>query len=62
MKVLAPIQEKRRTYEQNPKLAWEVLEAGSAKARSAAQATIELAREAMNMSHAYAAGNAEGAK
>ena len=31
--VLAPIQERRAKYEANPKLAWDILEAGSAKAR-----------------------------
>lgn len=65
MEVLAPIQERRQKYEQNPKLVWEILEAGSAKARVAAQETIEQAREAMNMSHVYAApamGAAEGKK
>ena len=53
MAVLAPIQERRRPFEQNPKLAWDVLEAGSARARIVAQQTIEQAREAMNMSHLY---------
>jgi len=53
MAVLAPIQERRRPFEQNPKLAWDVLEAGSVRARIVAQQTIEKAREAMNMSHLY---------
>ena len=53
MAVLAPIQERRRPYEQNPKLAWDVLEAGSARARVVAQQTIEQAREAMHLSHLY---------
>jgi tryptophanyl-tRNA synthetase len=53
MTVLAPIQERRRPFEQNPKLAWDVLEAGSVRARIVAQQTIEKAREAMNMSHLY---------
>ncbi len=55
MTVLAPIQERRRPFEKNPKLAWDVLEAGSVKARSVAQQTIEKTREAMNMSHVYQA-------
>jgi hypothetical protein len=29
--MLNPIQDRRRTYEQNPKLAWDILEAGSAR-------------------------------
>jgi tryptophanyl-tRNA synthetase len=53
MKVLNPIQQRRRPYEQNPKLAWEVLEAGSARARLVAQETIEKTREAMQISHTY---------
>jgi tryptophanyl-tRNA synthetase len=65
MKVLHPIQERRRKYEDNPKLAWDILEAGSEKARNAAQQTIEQARDAMHMSHAYeapAANSAQGTK
>jgi tryptophanyl-tRNA synthetase len=53
MAVLAPIQERRRPFEHNPKLAWDVLEAGSARARVVAQQTIEETREAMNISHDY---------
>lgn len=65
MKVLHPIQDRRRKYEENPKLAWDILEAGSEKARHAAQVTIEQARDAMHMSHAYeapAANSAQGTK
>ena len=62
MKVLNPIQDRRRKYEENPKLAWDILEAGSERARKAAQETIEQAREAMNLSHKYEAPNAETAK
>ena len=35
--VLRPIQERREKYEANPKLAWDILEDGSAKARAAAE-------------------------
>jgi len=65
MRVLHPIQQRRRPYEQNPKLAWEVLEAGSARARAVAQQTIEKVREAMLISHDYEpprANSAEGGK
>ena len=65
MKVLHPIQERRRKYEENPKLAWDILEAGSERARKSAQETIEQARDAMNMSHAYeapVANSAQGTK
>lgn len=65
MKVLTPFQERRRKYELDPKLAWDILETGSAKARVAAETTLQLAREAMNMSHRYEApiaNSAEGSK
>jgi len=52
---LAPIQERRRKYEANPKAAWDILEAGSRKAESAAETTMEQAREAMHMSRDYEA-------
>ena len=35
--ILNPIQERRRQYENNPKLAWDILEAGSARARQRRQ-------------------------
>ncbi len=53
--VLSPIQERRQKYEADPKLAWDVLEAGSQKAREVAEATMVEAREAANLSHAYEA-------
>lgn len=55
VKVLAPIQERRRKYEDNPKLAWDILEAGSAKARKTAAGTMAEVREAMHLSHTYEA-------
>jgi len=60
--VLAPMQERRMKYEADPKLAWDVLEAGSQKARQAAEATMREAREAANLSHEYESrGSAEEA-
>ncbi len=53
MRVLAPIQERRAKYENNPKRVWDILEAGSAKARGAAEKTMVEARDAMNFSHAF---------
>jgi tryptophanyl-tRNA synthetase len=53
--ILNPIQERRRKYEENPKLAWDILEAGSAKARAAADATLVEVRESMHMSLSYQA-------
>jgi len=52
-KVLEPIQERRAKYEADPKLAWEILEAGSAKARVAAEATMNEVRAATNLSFEY---------
>ncbi len=51
--VLNPIQERRRKYEENPKLAWDILEAGSARARAAADQTLAEVRESMGMSLGY---------
>jgi len=53
VQVLAPIQERRRKYEVNPKLAWDILEAGSQKARAHAEATMRDVRQAMHMSLAW---------
>ena len=51
--VLGPMQERRAKYEADPKLAWDILEQGSAKARARAEATMVEARDAANLSHAY---------
>ena len=51
--VLGPIQERRHKYEADPKLAWDVLEAGSKKAREVAEATMTEARDAANLSYQY---------
>ena len=53
MRVLAPMQERRAKYDNNPKMVWEILEAGSTKARAVAEKTMTEAREAMNFSHDY---------
>ena len=53
--ILNPFQERRRQYENNPKLAWDILEAGSARARKAADHTLVEVREAMHMSLSYQA-------
>jgi tryptophanyl-tRNA synthetase len=37
---LAPIRERRKPYEENPKLVWDVLEDGTGRARNVAQATM----------------------
>ncbi|HEX8816253.1 MAG TPA: tryptophan--tRNA ligase [Terriglobales bacterium] len=53
VQLLVPMQERRRKYEENPRLAWDILEAGSAKARTVASRTMEEVRGAMNMSLKY---------
>ena len=52
---IAPMQERRKKYESDPRVAWDILEAGSAKAQKAAEATMRQARDAMHMSKDYEA-------
>jgi tryptophanyl-tRNA synthetase len=58
MQVLSPMQDRRQKYEQNPRLAWDILESGSERARKEASRTMSQIREAMNMSLDYEAPNA----
>jgi tryptophanyl-tRNA synthetase len=60
--LLAPMQQRRKKYEENPRLAWDILEQGSAKARQVADATMTEVRAAMGMSLQYEAPGAEAAK
>jgi len=53
VKVLNPMQERRKKYEDNPRLAWDILEAGSARARHVADATMGEVRDAMGISLEY---------
>ncbi|MBZ5516757.1 MAG: tryptophan--tRNA ligase [Acidobacteriia bacterium] len=46
---LAPIQERRRPYEQNPQRVWDILEEGTNKARKVAQATMAEVRAAVKL-------------
>jgi tryptophanyl-tRNA synthetase len=46
---LAPIQERRETYERNPKRVWEILDLGTKKAHCVAQATMAEVRSAMKL-------------
>jgi tryptophanyl-tRNA synthetase len=46
---LAPIQARRKAYEQNPQRVWDILEAGTAKARQVAQATMAEVRAAVKL-------------
>jgi len=53
VQVLNPMQERRQKYADNPRLAWDILEAGSARARDVAGATMEEVRDAMSISLNY---------
>ena len=50
VQILNPMQERRKKYEENPKLVWDILETGSSQARQVAERTMEEVREAMGMS------------
>jgi len=53
VRVLTPMQERRKKYEDNPRLAWDILEAGSARAAQVAAATMDEVRDSMGMSLNY---------
>ena len=51
VKILNPMQERRKKYEDNPRLVWDILEAGSARAREVAGATMDEVRKAMALDY-----------
>ncbi len=53
VQLLNPMQERRKKFEENPRLAWDILEAGTERARKAAAETMNDVRDAMGMSLAY---------
>src|SRR6201982_669747 len=53
VQLLSPMQERRKKFEENPRLAWDILEAGTERARKAGAHTRTHVREAMGMSLAY---------
>jgi tryptophanyl-tRNA synthetase len=55
VKLLVPMQERRKKFEDNPRLAWDILEAGTERARKQASGTMTEVREAMHMSLEYEA-------
>jgi len=55
VQLLSPMQERRKKFEENPRLAWDILEAGTERARKTAAETMDDVREAMGMSLAYEA-------
>jgi tryptophanyl-tRNA synthetase len=60
VQLLSPMQERRKKFEENPRLAWDILEAGSERARKVAASTMDDARAAMGMSLAYETPVADG--
>ena len=62
VQLLSPMQERRKKFEENPRLAWDILEAGTERARAAAGETMDHVREAMGMSIAYEAPAGKGGK
>ena len=48
---LAPIQERRKPFEQNPQRVWDILEEGTARARKTAKSTMADVRAAMNLTN-----------
>jgi tryptophanyl-tRNA synthetase len=62
VQLLNPMQERRKKFEENPRLAWDILEAGTQRARKAAAETIDDVRNAMGMSLAYEAPEANDGK
>ena len=55
VELLNPMQERRRKFEENPRLAWDILEAGSERARKTSGETMKDVRAAMGMSLEYEA-------
>jgi tryptophanyl-tRNA synthetase len=53
VQLLSPMQERRKKFEENPRLAWDILEAGTKRARKAASETMNDVRDAMGMSLTY---------
>lgn len=53
VKLLNPMQDRRKKFEENPRLAWDILEAGTERARKAAGETMDDVRAAMGMSLEY---------
>lgn len=47
IKILAPIQEKRREFDQNPQKVWNIIEKGNERARETARKTMKEVREAI---------------
>jgi tryptophanyl-tRNA synthetase len=53
VKLLNPMQQRRKKFEENQRLAWDILEAGTERATKVAAETMREVRAAMRMSTAY---------
>jgi len=53
VQLLSPMQERRKKFEANPRLAWDILEAGSERARKTTRETMKDVRASMGMSLEY---------
>ncbi len=53
VQLLNPMQERRRKFEDNPKLAWDILKAGTERASKTADETMQDVRASMGMSLDY---------
>ena len=62
VQLLNPMQQRRKKFEENPRLAWDILEAGSGRARKVAAETMDGVRDSMGMSLAYESPAADDAK
>jgi tryptophanyl-tRNA synthetase len=62
VQLLNPMQERRKKFGENPRLAWDILESGTVRARKAASETMDDVRAAMGMSLAYEPPPADDAK
>ncbi len=60
VQLLNPIQERRKKFEENPRLAWDILEDGTRRAAAAAGETMKDVRAAMGMSMEYEAPKVSG--
>jgi tryptophanyl-tRNA synthetase len=55
VQLLSPMQDRRRKFEENPRLAWDILDAGSERARQVTGETMKHVRSSMGMSLEYEA-------
>jgi tryptophanyl-tRNA synthetase len=62
IKTIAPMQERRRKYEQDKKLTQEIIAAGDARAQALAENTMQQVRDAMGLSQSRGATSARQAK